>query len=103
MSAQIETFLWCFQNEYFSKTVTGSKGDEYLVEYGTRISGPYSANWHCTCPGFKFRDTCKHVNAAETERCDYGFEAVMGSPAHDWDDGNCPKCGSKATSVKVAV
>jgi hypothetical protein len=27
----------------------------------------------------------------------------MGSPEHDWVDGNCPKCGSKATGVRVAV
>jgi|TARA_R110000868_G_scaffold9000_10_gene45712 hypothetical protein len=30
--------------------VHGSKGQEYIVDNGT-----------CTCPGFKFRRSCKHV------------------------------------------
>lgn len=41
-------------NEVKSKiiTITGSKGNAYLVnpDQGT-----------CTCPGFTFRNTCKHV------------------------------------------
>ena len=37
-----------------SWTVSGSKGDQYTVtQNGTK--------WSCTCSGFQFRRTCKHV------------------------------------------
>jgi len=36
------------------KIVKGSKGQEYVV---TNALG----KWHCTCTGFQFRRTCKHI------------------------------------------
>jgi hypothetical protein len=36
-------------------TIKGSKGNIYIV---TRNSN----KWDCTCPGFSFRKTCKHVS-----------------------------------------
>jgi len=36
-------------------TVKGSKGNSYTV---TRNA----SKWDCTCPGFSFRKTCKHVS-----------------------------------------
>jgi hypothetical protein len=39
-------------------TVKGSKGDHYTVTVGgNRV--------HCTCSGFQFRKTCKHVKETE--------------------------------------
>lgn len=35
--------------------VSGSKGSSYVV---TRTA----SKWDCTCPGFSFRKTCKHVS-----------------------------------------
>lgn len=35
--------------------VKGSKGNKYVV---TRTA----SKWDCTCPGFTFRKTCKHVS-----------------------------------------
>ena len=39
-----------------TKVVKGSKGNEYVVTLGARPS--------CTCPGFQFRRSCKHVAEA---------------------------------------
>lgn len=44
-------------------SVEGSKGAEYTV---TRIGD----RWGCTCPGYSFRATCKHVNAKKQEVLD---------------------------------
>jgi hypothetical protein len=40
--------------------VKGSKGDEYIV----RKNG---VMYSCTCSGFKFRGSCKHVTSIQTE------------------------------------
>ena len=40
-----------------TKIVKGSKGNEYVVT-GT------NGKWHCTCPGFQFRNSCKHTQEA---------------------------------------
>lgn len=37
-------------------TVTGSKGDQYIVS----LDGE---RWSCTCSGFQFRSRCRHVDA----------------------------------------
>lgn len=37
--------------------VRGSKGNEYVVTLGP--------NPHCTCTGFGFRRTCKHITEAQ--------------------------------------
>lgn len=34
--------------------VSGSKGNKYIVTKNSK-------GWDCTCPGFTFRKTCKHV------------------------------------------
>ena len=36
-----------------TQVVKGSKGNEYVVTIGKTN--------HCTCPGFGFRRTCKHI------------------------------------------
>lgn len=39
-----------------TKVVKGSKGEDYIV------SGS-NGKWTCTCAGFQFRKSCKHVNS----------------------------------------
>lgn len=47
-------------------TVQGSKGETYYI---TNEGG---GDWACTCPGFKFRGSCKHV--AEIQQSKYGVD-----------------------------
>jgi hypothetical protein len=54
---------------------------------------------HCTCKGFKFRKTCKHVNEAIESLCNY-HEQVDGEPELD---GICPKCLEPTEYVRVGV
>lgn len=44
-------------NKVIQQIVKGSKGQEYIL---TKAEG----KWTCTCPGFQFRRTCKHVAEA---------------------------------------
>ncbi len=97
----VHAYRWCSTNEHFETTAKGSKGETYTVRYGKTPAGPYQYGWTCSCKGFKFRGDCKHVKAAEQERCGHGWEAACGSPAEMGD--NCPKCGSETTVIRVAV
>lgn len=98
---------WCAGNEVFEKTVEGSVGT-YEVTFNRFNPGEYSCNWACTCPGFKFRGTCKHVKEAESEKCDYGWGASCGSPEPDevWGEGpeyTCPECGGPTSVMEFAA
>lgn len=42
------------QTSAVTRVVKGSRGNEYVV---TNANGL----WHCTCPGFQFRRSCKHT------------------------------------------
>ena len=46
--------------EYRQWTVKGSKGNEYLV---IRQKGLYN----CTCPGFTYRKSCRHITEVGNE------------------------------------
>lgn len=39
-------------------TVEGSRGNQYVVVYA-------SHSWSCTCPGFQFRKTCRHIKECQ--------------------------------------
>lgn len=40
--------------------VSGSKGDQYAVTHEKN-------KWYCTCQGFAFRKTCKHIAQAQEQ------------------------------------
>lgn len=51
-------------------TRTGSKGEVYYI---TQDKSQGWKGWSCTCPGFTFRGSCKHV--AEIQQDLYGIDS----------------------------
>jgi hypothetical protein len=86
----------CPSNYYWETEVAGSRGQKYRLSY-TGMEG-----WECTCPGFKFRKTCKHVSdpALTSQRCGWGSDAAAGT---QYDEKHCPQCGQETMVLKVAV
>jgi len=41
-------------------TIEGSKGSKYIVEKDGDV-------YNCTCPGFKFRGACRHIEEVQTD------------------------------------
>lgn len=46
------------QAQIQTRIVKGSKGQDYVL---TRAE----SGWRCTCPGFTFRNSCKHIAEAQ--------------------------------------
>jgi len=102
----------CASNFYFERAVKGSKGDLYVVRWGrlteARIMETGAQHgWQCTCQGYRFRGTCRHIREVEAsgERC--GWNATL-EPAVECDhdsDGEpcCPECGGPVRAMRVAV
>lgn len=98
----IEYCYTCPSNISWTKEVTGSKGDKYIVTYG------WEHDWHCTCPGFEFHHGkyCKHIKQAYNERCGWNWEAVCGDkgvPKEGPTGKLCPMCNEEVEVVKVGV
>jgi len=70
---------------------SGSSDKVYKVSRLKHNPGPYTVNWWCDCPGFKFNKKCRHVTAAKHKICSYGWEAAAGSPTKMGK--TCPECG----------
>ena len=92
----------CASNLYWSKKVKGSKGEVYEVYFGDHGFG--SLDWSCSCPAYKYRrKDCKHILAAQKDKCDWGKEAFCGNQTKANIDNTCPKCGGETEVIKVAV
>ena len=56
--------------------------------------------WSCTCKGYRYRKTCKHVAQAEKEQCTWHKEY---SDEKQVEEGVCPVCGGPTIPVMVGV
>lgn len=107
----IATWL-CASNIYWETRVKGSKGDEYTVWWGRLPESLQDRfycqhGWQCSCKGFKFRATCKHVEQvkASGERCAWNAELEPTAECARDSNGDpvCPECGGRVTTMRVAV
>jgi len=78
----------------FKVPSSSTPGVEYDVE-GVFNDGHIK----CSCPGYKFRGTCSHLEIKEV-RC--GWDEATSSEAQTLDQkqkGICPRCGSPTENV----
>lgn len=100
----VHYYRWCSQNDNYSQKYRGSGTNIYTVTYNEMNSGEFAANYRCTCKGYQYKGKCKHIDLAKQHRCQYGHDAIMGSPVAALQDmDKCPLCGSDTSVIKVAV
>lgn len=106
----VEGAWTCATNVHYETEVSGSHGGSYRVWWG-RLS-PSRANreyclygWHCECPGFRYRHTCRHVKEAEKERCGWNacLEPTLEAGRDSSGEPCCPECGGPVEAYRVAV
>jgi hypothetical protein len=108
----LENAWTCASNVYWETKVTGSKGDVYTVHWGRlpesrAMETGAQRGWQCTCQGYKYRGTCRHIREVEASGARCGWNSVLDVSAECAHDGNgeacCPECGGRVRSYRVAV
>jgi hypothetical protein len=89
------------ESHYCCKSVVDGQRNigDYNQTFGFSPFGKYQYAWDCTCKGFQFRKTCKHVKQAETEQCGWDSFFHTGEVV----DGKCPRCQGEVTVMRHAV
>lgn len=88
------------QSYYYCKSVENFQVQigKYTVKHGTS-RGQYQYDFNCTCPAFKFRKQCKHIEEAKQFYC--GWDQFI----DDKEVVNkcCPNCNGAVDSRLVGV
>jgi hypothetical protein len=86
----------CPSNISWSHKVKGSNGSVHLVTFNQR------EGYRCTCEGFRYRKTCKHVNDPDIlkNQCGWGIDAFCN---HIYTEKVCPDCGAETIPFYVGV
>jgi hypothetical protein len=108
MAIEVVAAWLCVSNVNWRKDVPGSRGGTYAVRFEKLPDeADYQYGWTCTCKGFEFRGTCRHVveTRASGERC--GWNGTLEPTAEcgrDVDDNPiCPDCKGEITAMNVGV
>jgi hypothetical protein len=77
---------------------------EFVSDSGKtyRLIFSLERGYECTCPGFTYRNWCKHVRSNDlcSKRCGWGEDAYANTI---YDHKNCPKCGEPTHAFYVGV
>ena len=57
----------------------------------------------CTCKGYKFRKTCKHVKQLEHDRCSWHGLYDESQTREQEFNRVCPVCGKETVTVRCGV
>jgi hypothetical protein len=101
----VETAYTCLTNEHWVRKVAGSDGSTHTVRFCRQPHGPVQYDYECSCLGFKYRRTCRHIRQVDSERCGWnaGLEVTL-EPDHAANgEPICPNCGGPVRAVRVGV
>lgn len=104
----IRTAYTCSQNEAWSASVRGSKGDMYTVRWSYQWKGDVQFAYECTCPAFKFskeKRHCKHIDQVMGKRCNWNQELDPTAvpwvrPTTDWERAHMEHLGQDRSSIQ---
>jgi hypothetical protein len=103
--------FWCCASVLADEIeVPSSNGGTYKVRWEPAPpQHPYSMWWHCPCPSFTFRGTCRHVKEAEQKHCGWDTGPGIGDTGVPVITNRepliqvCPRCGGPVTAQRWGV
>jgi hypothetical protein len=95
-----EYFYHCKSADHWEINIAGKTGN-YTVTYGSMNGGNVQKDYSCTCMGFGFRKTCKHVEEVKASGIHCGWMQYI--DGGELKDGKCPECSNDVESMGWGV
>ena len=73
---------------------------DFIWTVGSYQQTSFRGKITCSCKGFQYRKTCKHVKEVEKTKCSWHSEF---SEERQKKKGVCPVCGNETETVQFAV